>query len=206
MDRSYLFSLYDALLTNVLVHGYDITNMTMDQAKQAIQEEISARDDENDMIPDTVLNACVSTFTTARNERIEFEDAKVCRFTGEWLLTNPRDKRWHLHDFMDVWKTLGHDIFDTQLKYLGGLYIIHEVTRLQKEEKYIQYFSVNELPTDPAQRFSALFAEKRLWRSDEIEPFISDLAPTQKAMDSLLLKFARAHRENKTVLYGSRIK
>lgn len=206
LDKSYLLRLFDSLLNNVLVHGYDITNMTLDQAKQSIQEEMTAVDDE-EMIPDTILTACVNTFASSHvDDKIRFDEEKVCRFLGEWVLSNPRNKRWELDDFMDVWKRLGHEIFTPKIEHIAGLYIMHENTRIQKVEKFIQYFSVNELPTDPAQRFSALFAEKPLWKSDEITAFISDLAPTKKGLDSLLLKFARTHREKNLVLYGSRIK
>lgn len=199
LDKGYLFQLFDSLLTNVLVHGYDITRVTMEQAKSCIQEEMETITDDNTIIPDNVLEACVDRFMTNN----EFDEEKICRFLGEWLLTNPTNKRWLLEDFMEVWKKLGQDIFIPKLDYIAGLYIMHENT---KQERFIQYFSVNELPTDPAQRFSALFAEKPLWRSEEIMAFIQDLAPTKKGIDSLLLKFARTHREKNLVLYGSRIK
>ncbi|KAI7898757.1 uncharacterized protein BX663DRAFT_229638 [Cokeromyces recurvatus] len=107
---------------------------------------------------------------------------------------------------MEVWKKLGQDIFTPKLEYLEGLYIIHERFKLQTTEKYVQYFPISELSTDPPQRFAALFAEKPLWRSEEIIPFLKDLAPEKKDQDHLLLKFARVHREKNMVLYGSRIK
>jgi sister chromatid cohesion protein DCC1 len=107
---------------------------------------------------------------------------------------------------MEVWKKLGQDVFIPKLEYLDGLYIMNERAKLHRIERDIQYFPVSELSTDPPQRFSALFAEKPLWTSDEIIPFLVDLAPKKKEQELLLLKYARTHKTANRIQYGSRIK
>ncbi|EPB81753.1 hypothetical protein HMPREF1544_11503 [Mucor circinelloides 1006PhL] len=210
-DQGYLYHLFDLFVTNASVHSYDFKQMTLKQAKLCITEEMNAVDQE-DKIPDQVVIACINAFVTEHvdvNEHdkiLEFDHEKICRFLGEWLLSNPRNKRWELNDFLDMWNKLGYDIFIPKLEYIDGLYITHETKKLQHTEKYIQYFPVAELSTDAPQRFASLFAEKPLWTSEEITPFLMDLAPKKKDREHLLLKFARTHKQQNTVLYGSRIK
>ncbi|KAL0141057.1 sister chromatid cohesion protein DCC1 [Mucor lusitanicus] len=210
-DPSYLYHLFDLFVTNASVHSYDFKQMTLAQAKLCITEEMNAVDQE-DSIPDQVVIACINAFVTEHvdindlDKVLVFDHAKICRFLGDWLLSNPRNKRWELNDFLDMWNKLGYDIFIPKLEYIDGLYIMYETKKLQQTERYIQYFPVAELSTDPPQRFASLFAEKPLWTSQEITPFLMDLAPKKKDREHLLLKFARTHKQQNSILYGSRIK
>ncbi|KAK4520098.1 uncharacterized protein ATC70_008228 [Mucor velutinosus] len=210
-DQSYLYHLFDLFVTNASVHSYDFKQMTLAQAKLCITEEMNAVDQE-DSIPDQVVIACINAFVTEhvdindQDKILEFDNAKICRFLGQWLLSNPRNKRWELNDFLDMWNKLGYDIFIPKLEHIDGLYIMHETKKFQHTERYIQYFPVAELSTDPPQRFASLFAEKPLWTSEEITPFLMDLAPIKKDREHLLLKFARTHKQQNSILYGSRIK
>ncbi|CEI92736.1 hypothetical protein RMCBS344292_06989 [Rhizopus microsporus] len=204
-EKTWLSHLFDALLTNAIFHGLDLNQMTMEQAKQCILEEKEAIDEDVN-IPDEIIKAALNLFANEVDGRLKFDDVKVCRFLGEWLLCNPRDKRWLLDEFLQMWKTLGHNLFEPKLEYLHGLFIMYENVKMQQIERYIQYFPISELSTDPAKRFSALFAAKPLWTTEDIEPFLNDLAPTKKEREALLLKYTRTHRTKDTVLYASRIK
>ncbi|KAI9261832.1 sister chromatid cohesion protein Dcc1 [Helicostylum pulchrum] len=203
-DKDYLLELVDFLLTNLLIHGMDIQHMSLNQAKECIRE---GSQEERVDIPDDLLVAMLSLFCdVADNGEIQFDRRKICRFLGEWILFNPKNKRWEVPDFLKLWSTMGHELFKPELKDIEGLYIIRETTKFQRAIQYIQYFSIQELSTDPAQRFATLFSEKPLWKLEEIQMFLTDLAPTKKQLELLLLKFARSHRQQNTVLYGSRIK
>lgn len=210
-NRRYLLQLLDALITNTTMHGLDLYNLTVRQAMECIKEETAAVDAE-DYVPDEILLATLSFLSSdgcelnSEDKVVELDERKICRFLGEWLLSSPRNKRWELQDFMEIWKKLGQDTFTPQLSDIDGLCVYHEVIKVQKTIQYIQYFPVHELSTDPAQRFATLFAEKPLWTSKEIMPFLIDLAPTQKERDRLLLKYTRTHRKKEITLYGSRIK
>ncbi|KAJ9104618.1 hypothetical protein QFC21_002116 [Naganishia friedmannii] len=54
-------------------------------------------------------------------------------------------------------------------------------------------FSVTSLPTDPAQRFSDLFATRSQWRPEDMQPFLRGLTPAgdRKALDKLVVKYVR---------------
>ncbi|CAO3612565.1 unnamed protein product [Mucor hiemalis] len=211
LDRDFLFRLFDSLMTNSTTNQIDLSQMSLGEAKRCIVDE-QRQLGQQENIPDNVLTAAINVMIKNDNHGgdesfiLEFCQRKTCRFLGEWLLTNPEGKRWKLEDFMTYWKSMGHDIFEPELTYLKGLYVQYETVKFQVTEKYIYYFPVNQLSTEPPQRFAALFSEKPLWSLEEIEAFLDDLAPSKKEKETLLLKFARAHRTQNTTLYGSRIK
>ncbi|KAI8638869.1 sister chromatid cohesion protein Dcc1 [Parasitella parasitica] len=210
-DKTYLHHLFDLFVTNATVHSYDFEQMTLEQAKLCITEEMNAVDQE-DNIPDQVVTACINAFVTDHvdindNDKVlTFDHAKICRFLGEWLLSTPRNKHWELNDFLNMWRKLGYDIFMPKLEHIDGLYLMHETKRLKHTETHIQYFPITDLPTDPPQRFASLFTEREYWTSEEITPFLMDLAPQKKDREHLLLKFARTYKRDNTTYYASRIK
>ncbi|KAG2203034.1 hypothetical protein INT47_013250 [Mucor saturninus] len=208
-EKDYLLQLFDYLLTNSIINGIDIKMITLGEAKQCIKEGSS---EEKVDIPDDLLVSAINVFLTRvdhqdkEHELIEFDRAKICRFMGEWMLSNPRSKRWELGDFTRLWSTMCHELFTPELQDIDGLYLMYETIKLSNTVQYLQYFPVSELSTDPPQRFAALFSEKPLWTLAEIQPFLVDLAPTKKEQEHLLLKFARSHRSKNITSYGSRIK
>lgn len=94
-DKSYLYHLFDLLVTNATVHSYNFNEMTLGQAKMCITEEMNAVDQE-DSIPEQVVTACINAFVADHvdindeNKVLTFDHRKICRFLGEWLLSNPR--------------------------------------------------------------------------------------------------------------------
>ncbi|KAG1446173.1 hypothetical protein G6F46_000653 [Rhizopus delemar] len=205
-EKTWLFRLFDSFITNALVHTLDIQNITLDIAKDCVMEEKEAIG-EDEYIPDEIMKAAFSVFAIIRDDNVlKFDEVKICRFLGEWLLSNPRDKKWRLEEFLQVWKTLGHDIFIPKLEYIDGLFITEERIKMQQKEQHIRYFPASELSTDAAKRFFTLFQAKERWTLEEITPFLMDLAPMEKERESLLFKFARISRVGNTVYYTSRIK
>ncbi|KAI8886821.1 hypothetical protein K501DRAFT_330964 [Backusella circina FSU 941] len=208
-DSDYLLRLFDALMTNILIHGIPISQLTPNKAKECIVAEMASMD-VDDIIPDAILSAALLNWVedgVLDGDQLHLDDRKICRFLGDWLLTHPRDKKWEVQDFMEVWTKLGHDLFEPKLEMVSDMCIAEELAKGKSTQKYIQYYPVTELSTNPPQRFAALFSVKTLWTNDEITPFLVDLAPTVKERDSLLLKFTRRHKtSDKQILYGSRIK
>ncbi|KAI8982349.1 sister chromatid cohesion protein Dcc1 [Mycotypha africana] len=219
-DRDYLLGLLDAFFTNASFHSKDLQHITLGEVKQCITEERQGLrmqgliEDED--LSDPILLACINHFVTDKigtkdnhdDTVVRFDEAKVCRFLGEWLLIDAQNKsyeNWELSYFMKMWKTLSLNLFEPKLEYIEGLYKLTEITKVQKVEQHISYFPVSALPMDPARRFAVLFGAKEFWSAEEITPFLSDLAPKSKERENLLLKFARMRKENDKVLYASRI-
>ena len=69
----------------------------------------------------------------------------------------------------------------------------------------LSYLATSALPTDPAARFAELFLTRPRWKSDEIEPFLSDMAVSAKERDKLLLKHARAITTPEGTWYTARV-
>ena len=70
----------------------------------------------------------------------------------------------------------------------------------------LSYFPCAELPVDPAARFSDLFLTRPRWKSDDIVPFLSDIAVDRKDRDKLLLRYARALTDNDGLWYTARVR
>ncbi|KAI0261309.1 hypothetical protein BGY98DRAFT_1182423 [Russula aff. rugulosa BPL654] len=47
-----------------------------------------------------------------------------------------------------------------------------------------ELFMTDELPTDPAMRFTDLFLNRELWKAEHIEPYLSDIAVDTKSLTS----------------------
>lgn len=78
---------------------------------------------------------------------------------------------------------------DSNLPKSKGNYLY---TLPQTQNRSLLYFPASELSTDPATRFADLFLTRPRWSSDDITPFLVDLAISKKDRDKLLLKYARA--------------
>ncbi len=73
-----------------MVHTLDIQNITLDIAKDCVMEEKEAIG-EDEYIPDEIMKSAFSVFAIIRDDNVlKFDEVKICRFLGEWLLSNPR--------------------------------------------------------------------------------------------------------------------
>lgn len=92
-DSDYLLRLFDALMTNVLILGIPISQLTSSKAKECIATEMASMD-EDDIIPDVVLSAALLNWvddnTMMDGDQLHLDDRRICRFLGDWLLTHPR--------------------------------------------------------------------------------------------------------------------
>ena len=66
------------------------------------------------------------------------------------------------------------------------------------------YFPASSLPIDPHARFGDLFLTRPRWRSQDIAPYLADIAVDAKERDKLLLKFARVTTDPEGVWYTAR--
>ncbi|KAF9207867.1 hypothetical protein BGZ49_010351 [Haplosporangium sp. Z 27] len=134
---------------------------------------------------------------------------KLCTFMGTHILSSiERGSRWRLEDFMKKWEESLNGHFPTDLVYLAGECIVEEERGVDRGQviTYIRYFSKNNLPSDPAARFTALFEIKNKWGGQEIRPFLRDLVLDEKKLDILLLKHARSVKQpGGSVIYSSRV-
>lgn len=205
LDRAYLHERLDALLTNATIKDLDLQCLSVADAEECMMNDDV---DEDQAMPREVVMACLDSLGRwLDKDTCALDETKVCRFLGEVLLAGSPGKEWELESFMDYWRKMAREIFTPDLSMLNGLHIVTErSTVLGKQQCFVSYFPVSELPTDPAQRFSRLFAKQKQWSPEQILPYIEDLAADAKARDALLLKYTRTQRAQGKLLYGSRIK
>lgn len=110
--------------------------------------------------------------------------------------------------FLELWRSIP-GVDDASLEMLKG-FVLVEDAQPRKEDQMIAYFPKTELSLDPATRglsrsrarryvsrqlvttgFRQLFERRQRWSEADFIPFVEDLVPNKKALDTLLLKFAR---------------
>lgn len=143
-----------------------------------------------------------------------------------------------LDDFIKEWTTRLGDVFATSsddndqanvvnLDLLRGQYLLHAdplsstasaaagrsnsssstlKSRIPKQR--IAFFPSSSLPLEPAARFQALFAARAQWKLEDLLPFVEDVASEKKRREALLLRFARAKKDEKdgVMYYSARVR
>ena len=124
----------------------------------------------------------------------------MARALGHKLLTRlsePMD----LERFVDEWRRMIPLELNNRLDQLNGLYLLDEMAG----KPFVRYFPKNLLPLEPKQRFQDLFLIRKKWSKQDILPFIEELAPNTKALDVIILKYARLSKVGKQVYLTSRL-
>ncbi|KAL4266244.1 DCC1 family protein [Pleurotus pulmonarius] len=111
--------------------------------------------------------------------------------------------------FLEKWKTAVSDKFEdlVEMELLSGNVLLSASTLSAYGDDImttLQYFPASQLPTDPPARFAELFLTRTRWRTDDITPFLSDIAVNTKDRDRLLLKYARAVNDKDGIWYTAR--
>ncbi|BES87216.1 Sister chromatid cohesion protein [Nesidiocoris tenuis] len=157
------------------------------------------------LLPDSILYHILQVYLVeTENESddsdllFELNENKICRFLGEALL-RPVDK-FNLHDFLQAWESSVPSGLETNLKQLDGL-ALHDT---KTNPPVIWYFPESKLSEDIAERIAQLFAERRQWTFDEIEPYIAPLTTEKQTVNALLTKHARSSNIGGQKLYSAR--
>ncbi|ORX63128.1 hypothetical protein DM01DRAFT_1331201 [Hesseltinella vesiculosa] len=202
IETGYVHRLLDSMATNATIHGVSLRAATLDQLFDCLDQDF-------DTVPTPVRLAFLKTFVMdIDSSTLSLDPLKVTRFLGLTLLEGERGKEWLLDDFMGTWEQLTQLIMDERpdLATLRGLFYTTQRQVLQQPQVYITYLPRHELPSDPAERFTRLFAVKAQWSQEDMFPFLDDLARDAKQRDAFLLKFTRTQKLAGSVVYGSRIK
>ncbi|KAI8916092.1 sister chromatid cohesion protein Dcc1 [Gorgonomyces haynaldii] len=142
-------------------------------------------------VHEAIIIGCLSQFKVSETNGVfRLSKEKITTAYGHEILsklTNAMD----LQSFMLEWDSQLPDGFTTDLNLLAGLYLIEE----SMGNKEIVYFPKSILPFDPKQRFQDLFKIRRKWLKQDMLPFVTDLAPNQRALDAVLLTHCRLSTE-----------
>ncbi|KAH7920068.1 hypothetical protein BV22DRAFT_1040301 [Leucogyrophana mollusca] len=187
------------LLLNYLV------SLGLSHQAAPVEELVSTLADEHE-IPRQVTEQVVAWFGDV-NEGLWSMDANaVTTEIGLGILRHHKHEPISNAVFMARWKKTVGDSFEAvvQLSLLSGNYLRN--TSLASDfDETLTYFPSSGLPIEPAARFAELFLTRPRWKSEEIEPFLSDIAINSKERDKLLLKYARALTGPEGVWYTARV-
>ncbi|KJE93452.1 hypothetical protein CAOG_04241 [Capsaspora owczarzaki ATCC 30864] len=194
MDFAYAHLVLDLILKTITEHDWSYRKVPL---------ELSAQDLEPHGISRDVVEHCLRTngrelpteseaneSGSATERYFEMSADKICRLCALYLLK--QGKRWQFDEFMEAWQSIVPPEFVVELALLQGL-ALHEG---QGQQRFISYFNAQELPTDPAARFSSLFKMRPRWTHADILPYVNDLTTPKETADALLLKYARGSTDN----------
>jgi hypothetical protein len=136
---------------------------------------------------------CFHSTTTEIQESIQLCELKTCRTLGHKLLA--QGLQIDFQTFKKNWKEICPEGMRIDLMYLAGLYMVDEDTRYA----IIQYFPKERLSSNPSTRFQELFMARSKWTRKDITPFIDDLAPTLKQLNSMITKFCRESKQGDVI-------
>ncbi|KAJ3158272.1 Sister chromatid cohesion protein DCC1 [Geranomyces michiganensis] len=192
LSPQYLATSLRLLLASLAAEDLDCYNL-------ALEECVSAMAGEADEVPESVVRGIVDQFWVENPDgRRAIDEGKIARFFGEGLLQNAESRKTPLATFLTTWASaLPPPVTlpaspHAALAYIAGLYLLNDTTTPNPS---IMYFPKRALPPDAKPRFEALFRMRRRWKRDEMLPYIDDLAPTEKKLDAILLKFARTSKD-----------
>ncbi|KAG9316366.1 sister chromatid cohesion protein Dcc1 [Chiua virens] len=185
------------LLLNYLV------SLSLSHDAAPVDDLVSALVDDHE-VPREVSNQIMSWFGQIEANTWKMDVNAVIAEIGLGII------RHHKHDpileteFMTKWRNAVSDAFASavSLQLLSGkcLRNPNDVSGAT-----LSYLPASSLPTDPAARFAELFLTRARWKSDDIEPFLSDIAVNSKERDKLLLKYARAMTTPEGTCYTARV-
>ncbi|SJX64965.1 uncharacterized protein SRS1_15791 [Sporisorium reilianum f. sp. reilianum] len=171
-----------------------------------LQETVEALHTVHGLRPQ-VVTALLTQFFGSRHaadaSSVTLDTKAIVHFLGVQALKSTARIAIPLSDFTRTWHAscLSPDFCAlAHLDLLSGYYILTPAPSPNVSlypnaaAVKIQFFSMHELPTDPAARFQDLFLTRPSWLAADLLPFVSDLALNDKKKDGLLLKFTRASK------------
>ncbi|KAL1675543.1 sister chromatid cohesion protein Dcc1 [Schizophyllum commune] len=196
ISPSYLLRFLELVLNQLVAH-----NLKPDAAP--IETLTNALADADD-VPRAVSGQVLGWFGMIAEGKWAMDARAVVREIGLGIL------REHRHDpitevaLLERWREAATDAFEQlcELPLLAGNYIV--TTDLNGGPGPLKYFPSSALPVEPAARFGELFLTRPKWKSEDITPFLTDIAIDSKERDKLLLKYARATTTPDGIWYTAR--
>ena len=122
------------------------------------------------------------------------DEKRVCRAMLEPILRSGIGvKQWRLSEVMETLNAklaeVSLDSMTAKEEYLSGLALIERPDRAN--EAFVTTLIASELPSEPADRFRALWETKPKWTLAELEPYLEGQERPGETIESQLLKFCR---------------
>ncbi|KAL0576923.1 Ctf8p and Ctf18p associating protein [Marasmius crinis-equi] len=192
---AYLSHIIELILNSLVSNAIDHTAASVENLCTILSE--------NHEVPRLISTQVMSWFGNIQDGHWRMDVQSVIREAGLSVLKSHQTSPISLQKLTAAWKALVGDKFasEVSLQLLAGNYLMN--TSYDGLDM-LTYFPASTLPIEPAPRFSDLFLTRSRWKSEDIAPFLSDIAVDSKERDKLLLKYARATTSSDGVWYTSR--
>jgi sister chromatid cohesion protein DCC1 len=179
-DEALLRSVLDLIVLNSVQHDWSIRSLDEAQVVATLKD---------DGFPPRIVMHCLATFGQKKisgsehglspNEHgqasssvWELDQRLVCLHYAKQLLSSA-NPRWKLDDFLDAWRGRIPPGMDApHLDMLRG----EVLTEKMGSETWLRHFPVSKLPTNPPDRFAALFKERPRWEWQDLEPYVRSVS------------------------------
>ncbi|KAF8558056.1 hypothetical protein OG21DRAFT_1504749 [Imleria badia] len=180
-----------------------LVSLSLSHDAAPVDDLVSALADDHD-VPREVSSQVMSWFGQVGEGTWKMDVKAVVAEIGLGILRHHKHEPILETEFMTKWKNAVGDAFESavSLQLLSGNYLRNPS---DISGATLSYLAASTLPTDPAACFAELFLTRPRWKSDEIEPFLSDVAVNSKERDRLLLKYARAMTTPEGTWYTARV-
>lgn len=139
-----------------------------------------------DLYPLGILKQFVKYYLTKKDSKnYELDMLKICRLYAEILLKKTLKMRFD--EFMKLWQKCVPSSINIDVNMLNGL--------AYRDDNYIIYLNLVDLPDDIDKRFKFLFEKRKKWPFDEIKTYFSDVVGGSD-LNTLIVKNCRAFSEN----------
>ncbi|KAI0829916.1 sister chromatid cohesion protein Dcc1 [Trametes gibbosa] len=199
---SYLTTILEALLNTLVSYSLPHTDAPLTPLLVALEEEHEVRRD----VTRQILGWFGRVDEGELGSTWEMDVAAVVREVGLGILRAYKDDPITETAFLEQWRKTVGDTFEDRvsLALLSGNFLTSTDTLADPSVILLTYYPCSALPVDPGARFAELFLARPRWKTEQITPFLTDIAVDSKERDKLLLKHARAITDPGGIWYTAR--
>jgi sister chromatid cohesion protein DCC1 len=182
LSPSFATDIVDLLLTNATINGWSFSDIDETTVLSTMHEYDSK-----------ILLHILAMYGTKANAKWQLDLKKLSIFRAKQLLTlgeKGKSGDWRLADFITSWQDSIPEGAPVDIELLRGLAVVVQ----QGKETMLHYLSAVDLCSiaDPKERLQRLFKVQAQWTLNDLLPYLADLAPNSTAVQSIVLKHARA--------------
>ncbi|KAJ7544780.1 hypothetical protein O6H91_09G092900 [Diphasiastrum complanatum] len=182
VDPTFMQGLLEVLILNAVHYDWPLTALPGSEVIRVLQ---------GDGYSPQIVKHCLATYgsqvcsSTGNSDTWALDEKQICLHYARQLLSAV--PKWRLEDFLDAWQQNLPTGLEARLDILKGEALIDKLG----SDSWVRIFSLASLPTNPAERFGALFKERSKWEWQDLEPYLGDLKVPGLSVEAMLLKFTR---------------
>ncbi|XP_058099213.1 uncharacterized protein LOC131243711 [Magnolia sinica] len=175
VDDELMAEVFTMMLHDSVLNDWSLKSLKGDEVVPAL---------EKDGFPPAIVIHCLEMFGTESEGVWSLDERRVCLHFAKRILRKGKRK---MESFMEEWEQSIPSGMRACFEMLEGEVLLERMGI----ETWVRQFSISALPSDPAERFAALFRERQKWEWKDLEPYIRDLWVPGLTSEGLLIKYTR---------------